>query len=368
MHIAKVVLTGGPCAGKTEAQAFLAKKLRAFGYHPIFVPEAATILFQAGKSPVGGPAALRKFQEQVVDLMVSLEAKAERRASRIKSAKPIILCDRGIMDNLAYMPEEVFRDILRSRNLDMASACDARYHAIFHLRSAAIGAETFYTLANNTARSESLEDARTLDEVTLRAWIGHPHVAIVGNTGKTFDQKLEHLWVKLRAVLGDPTPLEIERKYLVGAVDLSLLPYYVVAEITQCFIRYPNASAKKSRIRRRGARGAYTYFETKKQSVRPGARAQKERLITLAEYEHLAGFQAIGTSVIEKRRHCFVYEDQYFELDVFDAPMRHTGKTILEIELSEEHEAVLLPPYIVIERDVTLEKSYTNIRLAKDLK
>ncbi len=368
MHIAKVVLTGGPCAGKTEAQAFLAKKLRAFGYHPIFVPEAATLLFQAGKSPVGGPAALRGFQEQVVDLMVSLEAKAERRASRVKKAKPIILCDRGIMDNLAYMPGEVFLDILRSRRLDMATARDARYHAIFHLRSAAIGAETFYTLANNTARSESLEDARALDEVTLRTWVGHPHVAVIGNTGRTFAQKLDHLWNKLRAVLGDPVPLEIERKYLVRATDLSLMPHYAVAEITQLFVRFPDERVKKSRIRCRAISGACTYFETKKQSLRIGVRTEDERLITLAEYVHLAGFQIIGTSVIKKRRHCFVYEDQYFELDIFDAPTRHAGLALLEIELSSEHESVLLPPWIDVVRDVTAEKLYTNYRLAKDQK
>jgi hypothetical protein len=38
-----------------------------------------------------------------------------------------------------------------------------RYHAVVHLVTAAIGAEKFYTLANNAARSESVEQVCILD-------------------------------------------------------------------------------------------------------------------------------------------------------------------------------------------------------------
>jgi hypothetical protein len=39
----------------------------------------------------------------------------------------------------------------------MAPHHDRRYDGVFHLVTAAIGAEKFYTLANNTARSETPE-------------------------------------------------------------------------------------------------------------------------------------------------------------------------------------------------------------------
>jgi hypothetical protein len=59
------------------------------------------------------------------------------------------------------------------------------------LNSAANGAEKFYTLDNNVARSEGLEVARHLDKKTLEAWTGHPHLTVVPNVeGESFEDKL----------------------------------------------------------------------------------------------------------------------------------------------------------------------------------
>jgi hypothetical protein len=56
--------------------------------------------------------------------------------------------------------------------------------------SAADGAEDYYTLANNTARSKGLDQARDLDRNIQTAWNGHPHHTIVPNTKvETFKQK-----------------------------------------------------------------------------------------------------------------------------------------------------------------------------------
>jgi len=49
------------------------------------------------------------------------------------------------------------------------------------LSSAACGAEDYYTLDNNAARSEGLETARFLNQKTLEAWTGHPHFTVVAN-------------------------------------------------------------------------------------------------------------------------------------------------------------------------------------------
>jgi hypothetical protein len=60
------------------------------------------------------------------------------------------------------------------------------------LVTAAIGAENFYTLENNNARSEGIELARSLDQKTLNAWTGHPHITVCPNLpGESFDQKIE---------------------------------------------------------------------------------------------------------------------------------------------------------------------------------
>lgn len=46
--IPRIVLTGGPCAGKSTALAILAQKLPDWGIKPFFVPEVATLLITNG--------------------------------------------------------------------------------------------------------------------------------------------------------------------------------------------------------------------------------------------------------------------------------------------------------------------------------
>ena len=58
----------------------------------------------------------------------------------------IVLCDRGVMDGSAYMDEAGFNKLLAEVGLDIISARDSRYDAVFHLVTAADGAESFYTL------------------------------------------------------------------------------------------------------------------------------------------------------------------------------------------------------------------------------
>lgn len=50
-RIAKIVLTGGPCAGKTTALNWINNFYTKKGYGVIFVPETATELITSGISP-----------------------------------------------------------------------------------------------------------------------------------------------------------------------------------------------------------------------------------------------------------------------------------------------------------------------------
>ena len=51
MEIKKIVLTGGPCAGKSEAAKLIKEKFTAQGYVVLFVPETATELISGGVCP-----------------------------------------------------------------------------------------------------------------------------------------------------------------------------------------------------------------------------------------------------------------------------------------------------------------------------
>ncbi|MBR3576898.1 MAG: AAA family ATPase, partial [Clostridia bacterium] len=50
-HITKIVITGGPCAGKTTGMGWIKKAFTAMGYSVIFIPETATELISGGVAP-----------------------------------------------------------------------------------------------------------------------------------------------------------------------------------------------------------------------------------------------------------------------------------------------------------------------------
>ena len=59
-EIFRIVLTGGPCAGKTTAITSIADRLRDLGYTVYIVPEAATMIFSSG-----GNLDLTKYSDQM---------------------------------------------------------------------------------------------------------------------------------------------------------------------------------------------------------------------------------------------------------------------------------------------------------------
>ena len=50
MDIIKVVITGGPCAGKTTSLTQIVDSLSEKGYTVFSVPEAASLIFNSGSS------------------------------------------------------------------------------------------------------------------------------------------------------------------------------------------------------------------------------------------------------------------------------------------------------------------------------
>ena len=48
VNITRILLTGGPCAGKTTALAAISQDLTQLGYKVFVVPEAATMLMKGG--------------------------------------------------------------------------------------------------------------------------------------------------------------------------------------------------------------------------------------------------------------------------------------------------------------------------------
>ena len=188
----KIVLTGGPCAGKTTALNWISNYFSKRGYTVLFVPETATELISNGVAP-WTCGTNYEYQMCQIRLQKIKEQVFEEAAKTMNNSKILIVCDRGILDNKAYMKDVEFRRIMKDFGTSETKERDS-YDAVFHLVSAAKGKEEAYTLANNTARTETIEEARELDDKIISAWTGHPHFRIIDNSTDFEEKRRKEEW------------------------------------------------------------------------------------------------------------------------------------------------------------------------------
>ncbi len=360
MEVTKIVITGGPCAGKTTAMSWVQNAFTEMGYTVLFVPETATELITGGVAPwtCRTNAEYQKFQ---MKLQLEKEKIFLDAAAGMNAEKVLIVCDRGTLDNKAYMDSDEFADVLKSFGVDEIELRD-NYDAVFHLVTAAKGAEEFYTTANNCARTESIAEAARLDDRLIEAWTGHPHLRVIDNTC-SFEDKMKHLIAEIASLLGEPEPYEIERKYLIEYPDtnwLESLPNCKRIEIIQTYLHAYNDD--EVRVRQRGAEGSYIYFKTIKRKVSDVKRVEIE--CRLSKDEYLRHLMDADTSKrqIRKTRYCLTFKNQYFEIDVYPF---WNDKAIVEIELCDENTEITFPAEIKVIKEVTDDESYKNASLAK---
>ena len=359
MEMHKIVITGGPCGGKSTAMRWIRSYFEERGYTVLFVPETATELITGGVAPwtCGKNVDHQKCQMR---LQLCKEEVFAYAASTMPCDKMLIVCDRGALDNRAYMNEEEYRESLAYIGKNEVELRDS-YDAVFHLVTAALGAEKFYTTANNAARTETVEEAIALDNKIISAWTGHPHFRVIDNS-TDFEGKMQRLMAEIAAFLGEGEHYEIERKYLIAYPDVSLLeknPFCHRTEILQTYLKADKD--EEIRVRQRGEQGHYTYLKTVKHAVSDVKRIEEETVISEEEYLTLLMDADPALRPIRKTRYLLTYEGQYFEIDLYPF-MKDTA--IVELELCHENAAVKLPPEFTLIREVTGEAAYKNKNLA----
>lgn len=360
----KIAIPGGPLSGKDGCKSFLLQKFGDYGFYPLYVDEAAT-LHMAGNLKPGVNFREKTFQRSIVGTMKHLEDTADRAAQECLHPNPVIFYNRGIPDCLPYsLSPQHYREILAELGLgNEVEVRDLRYNAAIFLRSLAYDQPDLYEKlkSNNPHRRETLDEARIVDELTLQAWNGHTHLRIIDNS-TDWAGKLRRLEKEVCAVLGIPVPLEIEKKFLCAPVDIDRLPVVVQkVDIEQAYLYSPDPS-KVLRIRKRGQYGKNIFFKTVKGDIAPGVRSEIEDTISKEMFDWGLHFQLPDTRIVKKARNCFIYENQYFELDVI--PVGNETLYLLEIELTEETHVPKLPPFLNILEDVTDDPHYTNRAIA----
>lgn len=358
-EVVKIVLTGGPCAGKTTALKYVSDKLREKEIEVLTKEECATNLILSGKTPQS--MGNYEFHKLLFGLELEKEKELIKYAANLPCERVVLLYDRGLLDNRAFVTQADFDrySALYGTNEDVIRNS---YDAVFHLITAANGAEEHYNLTSNKARSETIEEARRLDIETMAVWTGTPHLRVIDNS-TAFDGKLDRLLTEILAFLGIPEHLEIERKFLIKYPDIKSLKSIKTCRkipITQAYLTTPDEGY--FRIRKRGSGDKAVYIKTVKIKISDIKRIEIENYISENEYNDYLANKEYVTGIISKDRYCIVYNSTYYELDVYPF---WNDKATLEIELLSEDQGYKLPPFVELIREVTFEKEYRNLALAQ---
>lgn len=181
----RIVLTGGPGAGKT---AVLELVRQYFCRHVQVLPEAASILFSGG-FPRGEHLRQRAAAQRAI-FWVQRELEA---ATDANEQPAITLCDRGTIDGAAYWPGP---GSLWSAVGTTLEAELARYDAVIHLRTPEVSSYNH----SNPVRIESALEAASIDERIAAAWSTHPQRFFVESSADFMD-KVQRAIELLRARL-----------------------------------------------------------------------------------------------------------------------------------------------------------------------
>ncbi len=356
--IKKIVLTGGPGSGKTTVLDTINKVYTRLGYKVIIVEETATYLIEKGIKPFGDDAInFLDFQELVLNMQIQKEKIIDRATEMMKDDKIIIIYDRGAIDNLAYMSEEEFKEILNTlNNVSTFGELMNKYDLVINL----VGRQDFYTTENNKARTESANEAIKLGEKALKSWLGHKKLKIVLPKEK-MEEKIQEV---LNIINEEIKERQVKRqeKYL---IDLSKTDINLIKQNGKIvYIKQDYLISKEDiekRIREVEINGSKTYQLSVYKIMKDGTRIIiSEKEIDKKIYENLLEFKEENTKTINKTRIYFNYEGTYIYIDIFE---NEETLGILEINITEE-EKIKIPKYIHVLEKVTDDRQHYNKNIA----
>jgi len=354
----KFILTGGPCGGKTTAIARLSSFLRERGFEVIACAEVYTILASNGMSldfySTEGMDTV--IQNSVLDVQLSLEDSIEK-VLKARGKPAVLLCDRGPMDGKAYLSDEKWNNMLEKRGVTEADLRDTRYNACFHLVTAADGAEAFYTLDNNQARSETPEQAIDMDRRTRKSWLGHAHMYVLDNSSD-FESKLQRLVNIVSKLVGLPTNLsKRSAKYLLrqrpNTTSFNVDFHIFEVEKVYLVVQNNDDDGAYSFIRKRTTNGEKkgSIYQLTDVIRRDGQEFETKRIISAREYNASYRSRDLSRHIVRQERISFLYKLQSFTIHVYQTPS--TGTCILHAQVEstdDETPVVELPDFLDIER------------------
>ncbi len=202
--ITRIVLTGGPCAGKTSALELIVDHFSNKGYKVFTIPEMPTLFTQSGMNYLTkNKDFFYEGEKATLEMQLAFEDRFTLMAKTL-DVPCLIICDRGTMDISAYMTAEMWSHLMELAGTS-SEELRRRYDAVLHMTTTACGSEEFYTTSTNAQRYEQANEegmriARELDRKVYEAWAGHPYLKVIDNQ-EYFAQKAQKVVEEIETLL-----------------------------------------------------------------------------------------------------------------------------------------------------------------------
>ncbi|KAI5694679.1 hypothetical protein M8J75_003170 [Diaphorina citri] len=371
----RLVLTGGPCGGKTTGQSRLCTFFENLGWKVFRVPETATVLLSGGIKFTDLTAEEAfKFQENLLHCMIQIE-NTFFELGRSCKRNCLIICDRGTMDASAFVTPEKWEKMMAANGWNSVELRDNRYNQIIHMVSAANGAEDFYTTEDHACRSESVEIAKELDHRAAAAWIGHPYFDVIDNSSD-FESKICRMIAGVCQKLGIDTGDRLKtdskkRKFLVKSPlpdgEGKFPERYQDFDVVHHYLQTGGPQVQ-ARLRKRGQKGHWSYTHTIRKPKIHNQVVEVKTQLTHRDYINMLQQKDDSHWAIFKKRRCFIHNNQYFQLDVYKEPChpRCKGLILLETYSALENDELLsrLPKFLTLIKEVTGNPDYSMFNLS----
>nr|XP_053644684.1 TRPL translocation defect protein 14-like isoform X3 [Cherax quadricarinatus] len=337
------------------------------------VPETATVLLSGGiKFGDLSQDDAVAFQENLLKSMMQIENTFFSLAETCRK-NCLVICDRGTMDASAFIPEEQWEEIMKRNGWNPVDLRDTRYNQIIHMVSAANGAEAFYTTEDHACRSENIELARQLDNRAAEAWVGHPYFDVIDNSTE-FDTKMRRMisvvCQKLGIDTGDRLSTNARKlKFLVkGPLPTdSVFPNFQDFNVEHIYLR-TNSRKMQARLRKRGKNGHHSYTHTIRKPEQLGQIVEVKTPISQRDWSNMSAQADEHHLKIFKKRRCFLHNNQYFQLDIYQQPCHQRCEGLILLEtystLPSEELQRRLPSFLTIDSEVTGRPDYSMFNLS----
>eukprot|EP00929_Paragymnodinium_shiwhaense_P112479 TRINITY_DN80737_c0_g1_i1.p1 TRINITY_DN80737_c0_g1~~TRINITY_DN80737_c0_g1_i1.p1 ORF type:complete len:444 (+),score=104.13 TRINITY_DN80737_c0_g1_i1:71-1402(+) len=199
-----IVLTGGPCSGKSTMLALIRDRLSKRGMQVITVPEYATH-FWANSEGFQGYWVATEQEESLQDILMRYQVMQENmfhEYAALNRKQAVLLMDRGVMDQKVFCSSDKIWSSALSKNNVTEEQLLSRYDMVMHLGTCAKKGEYEWGPgSNNPGRYHSPDEAAKTDDRCKEVYEKHRQLRIVPHS-QSFEDKVEQVMKYLEDALG----------------------------------------------------------------------------------------------------------------------------------------------------------------------